>query len=103
MAILLVLCCLLLHRTSGVENDKDLGPLIHRMDSNYLIDRHSPYPINMSDIMDCRRPAKCILLNKNTCMGMKLPYTHTTLDLIPGHVTESIVEVNKIFIYVLFA
>lgn len=108
MTLLLVLCCLLLHRTSGAENDTgediDLGPLHIIKDSNYLMDRHSPYPIDMSsDDMNCRRPAKCISLNKTTCMGMKLPYTHTTLDLIPGHITQSIIEVDKIIIYVLFA
>ncbi|XP_014468938.1 PREDICTED: protein smoothened-like isoform X2 [Dinoponera quadriceps] len=105
MIFVLVLCCLLLHRTSlelehkfiinnEAENNTgkymDLGPRQRIKDSNYLLDR---YPIDMSSgDMNCRRPAKCIPLQKSICMGMKLPYTYTTLDLIPEHVTQSIIE-----------
>ncbi|XP_049856044.1 smoothened homolog [Schistocerca gregaria] len=31
----------------------------------------------------CRRPAKCQKLNYTSCMGMKLPYEWTTLELVP--------------------
>lgn len=116
MTLLLVLCCLLLHRTSSelehrftinneAENntgkDMDLGPRHRIKDSNYLLDR---YPINMSlDDINCRRPAKCVSLHKTTCMGMTLPYTHTTLDLIPEHITQHNIEVKQIILCLLVA
>lgn len=116
MTLLLVSCCLLLHRTvsselehrfainnetgNNTEKDVDLAPRHRIKDSSYLLDR---YPINMSsDVMNCSRPAKCISLHKTTCMGMTLPYTHTTLDLIPEHVTQSIIEVDKIIFFLCF-
>lgn len=66
----------------------------HRIkDSSYLLDR---YPIGelSPDVSTCRRPAKCISLYKGTCMGTKIPYSFTTLDLIPERVTPEIVEVD---------
>ncbi|XP_014469043.1 PREDICTED: protein smoothened-like isoform X2 [Dinoponera quadriceps] len=75
---------------NNTGKDMELGPRHRIKDSSYLLDR---YPIDMSSgDMNCRRPAKCISLHKNTCMGMKLPYTHTTLDLIPEHITQNIIE-----------
>ncbi|XP_011168760.2 protein smoothened isoform X2 [Solenopsis invicta] len=107
MIFLLILCCLLLCNGLPLElehgfiakgdsknstwKDRDLS-LTHRFkDPNYLLDR---YPMGelSPDISTCLRPAKCIPLSKNTCMGTKLPYTFTTLDLIPEHVTQDIVE-----------
>jgi len=114
MIFLLILCCLLLCNGSSLElehefavNDdddnstwKDLSR--HRIkDPNYkLLDR---YPIGeLIPISTCRRSAKCVPLSKNTCMGTKLPYTFTTLDLIPERITQDIVEVDKT-VYIFFA
>lgn len=80
------------------SEDVDLNR--HRIkDPNYLLER---YPIGelSPDISSCRRVAKCVPLSRNTCMGTKLPYTFTTLDLIPERVTPDIVEVDKIIIYI---
>ncbi|XP_012541511.1 protein smoothened isoform X2 [Monomorium pharaonis] len=108
MILLLIFCCLLPcnlgssleHERGFTDNgsgenstwkDRELG-LAHRLkDSNYLLDR---YPMGKlsPDISNCRRSAKCIPLSKSTCMGTKLPYTSTTLDLIPERVTQDIVE-----------
>jgi len=76
--------------------------LRHRIkDSSYLLDN---YPIGelSPDISICRKHAKCVPLHKNSCMGTKLPYSTTTLDLIPESVTQDIIEVNKI-IHIFFA
>jgi hypothetical protein len=89
--------------TNDNENNtwKDIE-LRHRIkDSSYLLNN---YPIGglSPDVSICRKHAKCIPLYKNSCMGTKLPYSTTTLDLIPESVTQDIIEVNKI-IYIFFA
>ncbi|XP_072744512.1 protein smoothened isoform X1 [Anoplolepis gracilipes] len=104
MIFLLTLCCLLVHGlSSGLENeldsnggnntwkDMDLSPRHRIKDSSYLLDR---YPIGELPLDDstCRRFAKCVPLHKSTCMGTKLPYSFTTLDLIPERVTQDIIE-----------
>lgn len=47
----------------------------------------------------CRRPAKCLPLSFNnhtsaTCLGTKLPYSKTTLELIPGLYSLEEVQVS---------
>ncbi|KMQ88927.1 protein smoothened [Lasius niger] len=98
----LVFCCLLFHGSSselehelnsnnGENNtwkDMDLSPR-HRIKDSIYLDR---YPIGELDVSTCRRPAKCVPLHKGTCMGTKLPYSSTTLDLIPERVTQDIIE-----------
>lgn len=117
MILLLIFYCLLLCNGSPLElehgfttNDngenstwKDIDLSRHRIkDPNYLLER---YPIGelSPDISTCRRPAKCVSLSRSTCMGTKLPYTFTTLDLIPERITQDIVEVDKIIIHLFFA
>lgn len=96
-----VLCFLLFHGSSsehelnsnnGENNtwkDMDLAPRHRIKDSNYLMDR---YPIGSPDVSTCRKKVQCVPLQKSTCMGTKLPYTSTTLDLIPERVTQDIIE-----------
>lgn len=114
--LLLVLCCLLLcnglpleleHGFAASDDDEnntwkdvDLSRRIIK-DPSYLLDR---YPMGElpPDISTCRRPAKCVPLSKSTCMGTKLPYTFTTLDLISERVTQDIIEVDKITVYIFF-
>ncbi|XP_011878776.1 PREDICTED: uncharacterized protein LOC105568029 [Vollenhovia emeryi] len=116
MISLLILCCLLLRDGSSLELDQgftanensengtweDVDLSRHRInDPNYLMER---YPIGkLPDTSTCRRRAKCVPLSRNTCMGTKLPYTFTTLDLVPERITQDIIEVDKIIIYVFFA
>ncbi|EZA47218.1 Protein smoothened [Ooceraea biroi] len=64
--------------------------LTHK-ESKYLLN----YPIGelSPDASLCRRPAKCIPLDKDSyCMSAKLPYSSTTLDLIPGGVTQDVIK-----------
>ncbi|KAK0179934.1 hypothetical protein PV327_005631 [Microctonus hyperodae] len=64
----------------------------HRLeDSSYLLDR---YPIGESpaDSANCKRSVKCVKMKYNTCMGTPLPYTMTSLDLIPEPITQEVVE-----------
>ncbi|XP_043253743.1 protein smoothened [Colletes gigas] len=69
----------------------ELSPIHRIKDSNYLLDR---YPMGElpSDSLNCHRPAKCVEMQKSTCMGTRLTYTTTTLDLIPEHVTQDMIE-----------
>lgn len=117
MILTLVFCHLLFHEAFAKEfplehrfavddddngndtwNNVDLGPRHRIKDSNYLLDR---YPIGelSPDVSMCRRTVKCVPLHKNTCMGTKLPYTTTTLDLVPERVTQRIIEVDKNTVY----
>ncbi|XP_012235045.2 protein smoothened isoform X2 [Linepithema humile] len=105
MIFLLVLCCFLFHPSSSkleheftTNNDGENNTwknmelnTRHRIeDSSYLLDR---YPIGKSpDVLACRRFAKCIPLQKSTCMGTKLSYSFTTLDFIPEPITQDIIE-----------
>ncbi|XP_014239427.1 protein smoothened [Cimex lectularius] len=41
-------------------------------------------PLVEGKVSYCTRPAKCEELNYTTCMGAKLPYTKTTLELVDG-------------------
>ncbi|XP_070156098.1 protein smoothened isoform X4 [Polyergus mexicanus] len=106
MIFSLVLYCLLFHGlSSALENelnndgenitwkDMDLSPRHRIKDSTYLLER---YPLGELplDVSTCRRPAKCVPLNKGTCMGTKLPYSFTTLDLIPERITQDIIEIT---------
>lgn len=46
---------------------------------------HRVFSSSLGDGLDyCNTSAKCIPLNYTTCMGTKLPYSHTTLDLVDG-------------------
>ncbi|KAL0106682.1 hypothetical protein PUN28_015319 [Cardiocondyla obscurior] len=104
MIRLLILCCLLLHNGCCLEKEhgfaandnsdnstwKDMDLSRHIIkDPNYLLER---YPQLSPAIPTCRRAAKCVSLTKSTCMGTKLPYSSTTLDLIPERITQDIVE-----------
>lgn len=109
---LLLICCFLIFRrvssdlahgfaiNSNSENDTwkhdlELSPRHRIKDSSYLLDR---YPIRElpTDSLNCHRPAKCVEMQSSTCMGTRLSYTTTTLDLIPEHVTQDIIEVYYI-------
>lgn len=76
----------------------ELSPRDRIKDSSYLLGR---YPIRElpSDSFNCHRHAKCVEIQKNTCMGTRLPYTTTTLELIPEHITQDIIEVLLLFIF----
>ncbi|XP_060811636.1 protein smoothened isoform X2 [Bombus pascuorum] len=69
----------------------ELSPRHRIKDSTYLLDR---YPMRElpPDSLNCHRAAKCVEMQRSTCMGTRLSYTTTTLDLIPEHVTQDIVE-----------
>ncbi|XP_076232442.1 smoothened, frizzled class receptor isoform X2 [Calliopsis andreniformis] len=106
MMLLLIFCFLIFHRASSElthgfagnsngENETwkslELSPRQRIKDSSYLLDR---YPIRElpSDPLNCRRPAKCVEMQRSTCMGTRLPYTTTTLDLIPENMNQDDVE-----------
>lgn len=72
------------------------SPLRHK-DQNFLLDR---YPVGElpTDSANCRRPAKCIEVSNGTlCMGTKLPYPTTTLDLIPDLNAQENIQVLQNF------
>ncbi|CAG9827161.1 unnamed protein product [Diabrotica balteata] len=50
----------------------------------------------------CQRPAKCQTLNYTTCMGAKLPYHRTTLDLTNLKSQEKVQEKLQLYKYLRF-
>ncbi|XP_075238286.1 smoothened, frizzled class receptor [Lycorma delicatula] len=48
----------------------------------FLFDRYMPPQVE--GIAYCRLPAKCQDLNYSTCLGSKIPYLKTTLELVDG-------------------
>ncbi|XP_012247281.1 protein smoothened isoform X2 [Bombus impatiens] len=107
MTLLLIYYFLILHRASSElahgfptnsnsnnetwKHGLELSPRHRIKDSTYLLDR---YPMRElpPDSLNCHRAAKCVEMQRSTCMGTRLSYTTTTLDLIPEHVTQDIVE-----------
>ncbi|CAB0012230.1 unnamed protein product, partial [Nesidiocoris tenuis] len=45
-------------------------------------------PLELKNLPYCKRPAKCEPMNSTMCMGTKLPYTSTSLDLVDGVDTQ---------------
>ncbi|XP_024944001.1 protein smoothened isoform X2 [Cephus cinctus] len=78
--------------TANTNNEKDMD-LSHRSrikDSTYLL---AGYPVGeLPDLLDCRKEANCIEMKSKTCMGTQLPYSTTTLDLIPEQTTQEKIE-----------
>ncbi|KAG7209538.1 hypothetical protein KM043_015618 [Ampulex compressa] len=107
MMFLLIYCLLILCEVSSeLENSfssnangenktwKDID-LSHRhriKDSSYLLDRYPGIGELPPDSSNCHRSAKCVQMQRSTCMGTRLPYTTTTLDLIPEHTTQELIE-----------
>ncbi|XP_033361321.1 protein smoothened isoform X2 [Bombus vosnesenskii] len=107
MTLLLIYYFLILHRASSElahgfptnsnsnnetwKHGLELSPRHRIKDSTYLLDR---YPMRElpPDSLNCHRAAKCVEMQRSTCMGTRLSYTTTTLDLIPERVTQDIVE-----------
>nr|CAI5822276.1 unnamed protein product [Callosobruchus analis] len=57
----------------------------------------------LDDFRDyCQRPAKCEVLNYTTCMGAKLPYHSTTLDLTDLKSQENVQEKLQLYQYLHF-
>lgn len=115
MTLLLIYYFLIFHRVSSElahgfptnsnsnnetwKHGLELSPRHRIKDSTYLLDR---YPMRElpPDSLNCHRAAKCVEMQRSTCMGTRLSYTTTTLDLIPEHVTQDIVEVYYITHYI---
>ena len=57
----------------------------------FLLDRFTP--TDGKELPYCRHPAKCERLNYTTCMGVKLPYGSTTLELVDDSSTQEQIQV----------
>ena len=82
----------LVHLTKKmVETDRPLKPVNnlswHRMFSS----------VSGESLEYCNRSAKCVPLKNTTCMGIKLPYSHTTLDLVDGLSSQDQAQVIILF------
>lgn len=60
-------------------------------------DRFAGDPISKLKLKYCQRSARCQTLNYSTCMGAKLPYSSTTLDLTDLNSQEIVQE--KLYLY----
>lgn len=52
-------------------------------------------PLELKNLPYCKRPAKCEPMNSTMCMGTKLPYTSTSLDLVDGVDTQEQAQVQS--------
>lgn len=59
------------------------------------------YPVGepSPDTLDCRRPAKCVQMKDSNCMGVRLPYSTTTLDFVPSvdYASQEAIDVGSSF------
>lgn len=69
----------------------------------FLPDRYSPgngiLPSPEGKGLYCRHPAKCERLNYTTCMGVKLPYGSTTLELVGDSSSQEQIQVCSSHIF----
>lgn len=56
-----------------------------------FMDRYLPSQV---DRKVCQKPAKCVPLNHTTCLGTRLPYSQTTLDLVEGVSSQEEIQVS---------
>lgn len=102
--MILLLCLAILVPPARLEsdrsylqnNDNTTWPDLrahHRIQDSYLLDRYRMGELP-NDYSHCKRPAKCIYVRGNTCMGRKLPYDYTTMDHIPEDTTQAMIEVS---------
>lgn len=108
MIFLLLLCYCLFHDVSselehGItinDDGENITLLDAELNYQHTIKRRPDYRMDRTSGRDnCIKHAKCIKLNRNICMGTRLPYSYTTLSLIPEVETQDIVEVDKITVY----
>lgn len=65
--------------------DKDVEKLSH----GSVLDGDVPKP------KSCYRPSTCVPIKNNTCFGVRLPYTHTSLSLTgASNLDENLVSMN---------
>lgn len=72
-------------------------PPRHRNKDNIYYDRFAGDSISKIKLQYCKRKAKCQGLNYGSCMGAKLPYGSTTLDLTDLDSQEVVQE--KLYLY----
>lgn len=61
----------------------------------FLLDRLNPFD-GSRNLEYCRQKATCQTLNYTTCLGAKLPYTQTTLELVPNLETQERILVSSL-------
>lgn len=109
MKILVILFnCILVHayeQSNLVNETGSLQQPIRHLDSKRYrskdIFMHDRFNTLLSDInlQYCQRPAKCEILNYTTCMGSKLPYYSTSLELTNTSTQEKVQEKLQIYKY----
>ncbi|KAJ8688141.1 hypothetical protein QAD02_023936 [Eretmocerus hayati] len=72
-------------RNNNSDNNTELDLNINSQRSKEF---SHPLPANVG----CKRQAKCITMTNATCMGTRLPFSSTTLDLVPVPTTEGLIR-----------
>lgn len=81
--------------------------LIHGSSRRYKVNDIIDNPVFLLDRLStsdgarsyCRRKATCQTLNYTTCLGAKLPYTKTTLELVPSLVSQEQIMVQNFAVF----
>ncbi|XP_056644172.1 protein smoothened [Diorhabda carinulata] len=87
--------------TESTPQNYSFSPHIHHKESKKTKEtsRLKLYDLNLPY---CQRSAKCQILNFTTCMGAKLPYHSTTLDLTDLKSQEKVQEKLQLYRYLKF-
>ncbi|XP_034947663.1 protein smoothened [Chelonus insularis] len=73
---------------NGTWKNLDLAVRLH--DPSYLLER---YPhVEPTASVNCRKQVKCVKMKYSTCMGTPLPFTMTTVDLLPEPMTQDQIQ-----------
>lgn len=78
--------------------DQQMPRTMHHVPNKWISEAHFQRHRNTGmDSQHCHKPANCQALNYSHCMGVKLPYSSTTLDLIDLPSQEHVQE--KLLLY----
>lgn len=83
----------------GISFETKITPHIRHQEPKKMI-TDNRYNDHRQDY--CQRPAKCLSLNYTTCMGAKLPYSSTTLQLTDLKSQERVQEKLQLYHYLRF-
>ena len=106
--MILLLCLAALVAPARLDLDHSSGPNLNDDNKSWtdLTPRHrikdmlGRFPLGElpTDFVHCKRSAKCVRMSNATCMGTRLPYDTTTLDLFPGYITQTMIRVRILFL-----
>lgn len=92
--------CKVINQTIGEDSDNSLiEPALPLSFLPHSRNKDGPLPDRFLNLHYCRKPAQCHKMNYTTCMGVKLPYTSSTLQLTGLATEEQVQEMLQLYHY----